>query len=216
MASRLELVLRAGRAAETGPRAVWNGLAGRLTDDVPPPPPGEDDPTLSPRMQEALDVAGEIEERNREQRERDWQLQRRVEAENRARRQRESAYKDNLTRARENLAETERREQRVLDAYVAGQSNMRAIIRENQERTLTTMYRRLDGMGTSTEDVLHFLLEQEAYDTPGANPGRHLRIVALEDNLAHIQKLTQELTMLKSALDVPGEDYQTRLERMFA
>jgi len=209
MASRLELVLRAGRAAETGP---WNGVAGNLTDFGP----GDrrNDPS-SPGMQQALEVAGEIEERNREQREREWRLQRRVEAENRARRQRQDAYKDHVTLARENLEETERRDKRMQDAYVAGQSNMRAIIRESQDGTITQMYRRLNGMDARTEGVLHFLLQQEASEAVGANPGRHSRIIALQDTLAHIHALTQELTMLKSALDVPGEDYHARLDRMF-
>lgn len=214
MASRLERVLRAGRAAETGPQPEpWNGLAGNLTNNLPERGPGDDDPTLSPRMQEALKVAGEIEERNWEQRERDRRLQRRLEDEDRARRKREDAYKDHITLAREKLAETELREKRVLNAYVAGQSNMRSVIRETQGRTITRMYERLKKITASTEDVMEFLLKQEADNTAQANT--YLRIVTLEDNLTHIHELTKELTMLKSALDVPGEDYHSRPERLF-
>lgn len=215
MASRLERVLRAGRAAETGPQPEpWNGLAGNLTNNLPERGPGDDDPTLSPRMQEALKVAGEIEERNWEQRERDRRLQRRLEDEDRARRKREDAYKDHITLAREKLEETERREKRVLNAYVAGQSNMRSVIRETQGRTITRMYERLKKITASTEDVMEFLLKQEADNTAQANT--YLRIVTLEDNLTHIHELTKELTMLKSALDVPGEDYHSRPEWLFS
>ena len=133
-----------------------------------------------------------------------------------ARERRLATTPEEMRRNEESLRAARAREQQVLDAYAAGQSNMRAIIRENQERTITQMYDSLNEVGPSTEDALHFLLEQEASEEVGANPGRHRRIMALEDNLAHIQKLTQELTMLKSALDVPGEGYYARLERMFA
>ena len=172
MASRLELVLRAGRAAETGP------LAGNLTEFGPGD--GRNDPS-SPGMQQALEVAGEIEERNREQREREWRLQRRVEAENRARRQRQDAYKDHVTLARKDLEETERREKRMQDAYDRGRGNMRAAIREAQFPVMRKMALRLG----------------------------HIQGVTRDDN-EELNDLQGELAMLKSALDLDGPDYHWR------
>lgn len=207
MPSRLDEVLRAGQVAATGTRGreLWNGVAGNLTEFLP----GDrrNDPS-SPGMQDALRVAGEIEERNAELRAANA-VALRTERNEHERRVREAARNREILREqRERLAESERQEQWRIKTYDNGNDDMKSIIYSAQQPIFTKMHRRLETMKESINDVYDFLMLQEAKEAVGSNPSRVLRITTLDDNLRQIDELVAELAMLKSSVeDAKGYDY---------
>lgn len=204
MPTRLEEVLRAGRAAETGPS--WNEIAGRLTDILP----GDktNDPS-SPGMQDALRVAGEIEERQAAQRERQ-RIADRIKRDEHEAQVREAARRRELAKEfQSRVAGQDRREELRVKAYESDSDDMKWIVWEAQTPHLTKMHERLKNMRASLEDVRDFLVDEETKDpSSGRIPNRYLRITTLNDNLRQIHELETELVMLRSGVeDAKGYDF---------
>tara|TARA_B100001540_G_scaffold283597_1_gene275263 strand:+ start:103 stop:756 length:654 start_codon:yes stop_codon:yes gene_type:complete len=208
MPSRLDEVLRAGQAAATEPRRgreLWNGVAGNLTEFLP----GDrrNDPS-SPGMQDALRVAGEIEERNAELRARNA-VALRTERNEHERMVREAARNREILREqRERLAESERQEQWRIKTYDNGNDDMKWIIYSAQQPIFTKMHDHLKTMKDSLTERYGSLMLQEADEAVGSNPSRALTIITLDDNLRQIDELVAGLVMLKSSVeDAKGYDY---------
>lgn len=151
MASRLELVLRAGQAAETGP---WGGggggLAWGLTDDDPG---GKTNDPSTPGMHGARREADLLEE---EEAEAKWQLAVALQGRQRAsveRAQREAATREQMKEFTARIHEDERQEKRRVDAYNRGKANMWHTIFKAQMPLMDEMQEALAHIqGTRYED----------------------------------------------------------------
>ena len=180
MASRLELVLRAGQAAQTGPSgAAGDGPAGRLADFSPG---GRRNDPSSPGMQGALEVAYRAEARNAELREANARALRAEQREAHERVQREAAAREIM----KHYEARDRQKEQKLRAYAAGQSNIRWAIREAQAPAVGAMQNRIER------------LLNRAHNRDGAE--------AVQDQ-RDLEELISQLTMLKSAVDAPGDAF---------
>ena len=213
MSPRLEEVLRAGRAAHTGP--FWDGMAGRLADILP----GDktNDPS-SPGMQDALRVAGEIEERQAAQRERQ-RIADRIKRDEHEAQVREAARRREIAKEfQARYAEQDRWEKLRVEAYDSGNHDMKELVWEVQRPVFIRMHQRLENMKGSLEDVYDFLVDEEAKDpSAGRIPNRYSRITKLQDNLLHIDKLILELVKLQSGVEdaKPYDFYDKRRTGLF-
>ena len=188
MPTRLEEVLRAGRAAETGPS--WNAIAGRLTDILP----GDktNDPS-SPGMQDALRVAGEIEERQAAQRERQ-RIADRIKRDEHEAQVREAARRRELAKEfQARGAEQDRWEKLRVEAYNSGKHDMKELVWNVQRPLFSKMHNRLNLMRENLVDVYEYLVKEEAKDEVGSNPLRAIRIIKIQDNILQIDELIHEV-----------------------
>ena len=192
MPSRLDDVLRAGKAATTGPSVRWNGMAGRLTDILPSDK--TNDPS-SPGMQDALRVAGEIEAQQAELRERN-----RI-AEQKKRQQhdeevREAARKRELVKEMEaQIEKQEQQKQARIKEYKSGSDDMKWIILQAQLPLFTQMEVHLKAIEKKVGDEFDSLIGQD--DTPS----RAFKIMRLEDIFKELEELNVKLKMLQSGVE---------------
>lgn len=180
MSSRLDEVLRAGQAAGARSRGrdLWNGVAGGLTDDIPPRSPGREDPTVSPSFQRSLEVANRHDEEEAEAKRKLAIALRGKEREAWERAQREAAAREEMKVFTARIREDEHQEKRRVDAYNRGKANMWSTIFNAQMPLIEEMQKTLG----------------------------HIQGTRYEDNVK-LNDVIEQMVMLKSAFDLEGPDY---------